>query len=179
MRSRKPVLDAAGCAADRAAMRGRNAGDPARTRGSFSPAPCLLRSPRCTHPSEYAQLTAGHTLHELGPISNICADWGQALSQGPAGPQAGGPGQHWNAGRVIRRRSNSSTCAIETIDAVLALAARYAQAARALGRQDVAETLERVPAHSAAHLPRGAAIAAPDARRGLAERPLSRRPGAL
>jgi formate C-acetyltransferase len=37
-------------------------------------------------------------------------------------------------------------CAVETIDAVLALAVRYAEAARALGRQDVADTLEHVPA---------------------------------
>ena len=28
-------------------------------------------------PEEYARLTAGRTLHELGPISNICADWGR------------------------------------------------------------------------------------------------------
>jgi len=26
--------------------------------------------------------TAGRTLHELGPISNICADWGNVLSEG-------------------------------------------------------------------------------------------------
>ena len=41
-------------------------------------------------------------------------------------------------------------CAIETIDAVLALARRYAEAARAKGRPDVADVLDRVPAHPAA-----------------------------
>ncbi|MEJ2459906.1 MAG: pyruvate formate lyase family protein [Novosphingobium sp.] len=40
--------------------------------------------------------------------------------------------------------------AVETIDAVLELARRYAVAARALGRDDLADILERVPAHPAA-----------------------------
>jgi formate C-acetyltransferase len=39
-------------------------------------------------------------------------------------------------------------CAIQTIDAVLDLAARYAAAARALGRDDIATLLERVPAQA-------------------------------
>jgi formate C-acetyltransferase len=37
--------------------------------------------------------------------------------------------------------------AIESIDAVLALAKRYADAARAMGRDEIAEILERVPAY--------------------------------
>jgi pyruvate-formate lyase len=96
-------------------------------------------------PEDYAQITAGRTLHELGPISNICADWGQALAQGLQGRKQA-------AFATLERCQDDPettgflTCALETIDAVLALAARYAQAARALGRQDVAETLERVPA---------------------------------
>ncbi len=39
--------------------------------------------------------------------------------------------------------------AIETIDAVLDLAARYARQAQLLGRQDLAEMLASVPAHPA------------------------------
>jgi formate C-acetyltransferase len=39
--------------------------------------------------------------------------------------------------------------AVETIDAVLALAGRYAAAARAFGRDDLVEVLNRVPAHPA------------------------------
>src|SRR5512136_1549078 len=34
---------------------------------------------------DWQRLTAGHTLHELGPINNICADWGMVLSQGLLG----------------------------------------------------------------------------------------------
>jgi hypothetical protein len=41
--------------------------------------------PPVYNPGDWAELTAGRTLHELGPISNICADWGQILSQGLLG----------------------------------------------------------------------------------------------
>ena len=36
-------------------------------------------------PDEWQRLTEGRTLHELGPINNICADWGMVLSQGLLG----------------------------------------------------------------------------------------------
>ncbi len=36
-------------------------------------------------PEDWQRLTAGRTLHELGPISNICADWGYVLTQGLSG----------------------------------------------------------------------------------------------
>jgi formate C-acetyltransferase len=98
-------------------------------------------------PEEYARLTAGRTMHELGPISNICADWGQSLSQGLLGRKQAA------LATLERCAAEPETveflnCALETMDAVLGLAERYAQAARMLGRVDVAETLERVPAHS-------------------------------
>lgn len=85
--------------------------------------------------------------HELGPISNICADWGYVLSQGLNGRR--------QAAEEAREQADGTPekvefldCAIEAIDAVLALAARYASEARGLGRDDVAEVLERVPAES-------------------------------
>jgi formate C-acetyltransferase len=94
-------------------------------------------------------LLEGRTVHELGPISNICADWGMVLGQG-----------------LLARRKTACASrdrlagdpeavefldgAIETIDAVLALARRYARGARELGRHDLAELLERVPAEPAA-----------------------------
>jgi formate C-acetyltransferase len=97
-------------------------------------------------PEEWAQLTSGRTLHELGPINNICADWGMALSQGLLGRK--------QAALDARARMYDDPqavafldCAIETIDAVLALAARYAAAAREAGRADVAGILEHVPAN--------------------------------
>jgi formate C-acetyltransferase len=99
-------------------------------------------------PEEWASRTAGRTLHELGPISNICADWGMVLSQGLLARK--------EAALAARQRLDAETeavefldCAAETIDAVLALAQRYAETARQMGRRDVAEILARVPAHPA------------------------------
>ena len=99
-------------------------------------------------PEEWSRLTAGRTLHELGPVSNICADWGLLLSQGLLGRREVALGTR-------QRLANDPQaiefldCAIETIDAVLALAARYARQASLLGRLDLAAVLEAVPAHPA------------------------------
>ncbi|MGB8212107.1 MAG: pyruvate formate lyase family protein [Anaerolineales bacterium] len=97
---------------------------------------------------EWSRLTAGRTLHELGPVSNICADWGLLLSQGLLGRR--------EVAMATRRRLADDPqalefldCAIETIDAVLALAHRYAIQAGRLGREDLVALLEAVPAHPA------------------------------
>jgi formate C-acetyltransferase len=98
--------------------------------------------------SEMRTLTAGRPIHELGPISNICADWGMVLSQGLL------------ARREVALRTKARLqadaevvefldCAIETIDAVLALAARYAQKAWQMGRYDLSDILDRLPAQPA------------------------------
>jgi pyruvate-formate lyase len=108
----------------------------------------VLGVPPVYSPGDWSSLTAGRTLHELGPVSNICADWELLLSQG-----------------LLGRREVALTtracladdphavefldCAIETIDAVLGLAARYAKQASLLGRQELASILESVPAHPA------------------------------
>src|SRR5512147_433805 len=34
---------------------------------------------------DWQRLTAGRTIHELGPINNVTADWGQALAMGLLG----------------------------------------------------------------------------------------------
>lgn len=96
-------------------------------------------------PEEWKRKTAGRTLHELGPISNICADWGMVLSQGLEGRR--------QAALETRKRVAADPeavefldCAIETIDAVLGLASRYREAAGSMGLYDVAAVLARVPA---------------------------------
>jgi len=96
-------------------------------------------------PQQWRELTAGRTLHELGPISNICADWGMVLSQGLLGRR--------EVAQAARRRLSDDSAAmeflaaaLETIDAVLGLARRYAEAALAAGRAELAEILQRVPA---------------------------------
>ena len=92
-------------------------------------------------------LTAGRTFHELGPISNVCADWGMILSEGLFA--------RMQTALSTRERMHSDAtavefldCAIEAIDAVIGLA-RYAAAARKCGREDVAVILDQVPAFPA------------------------------
>ncbi len=94
---------------------------------------------------DWDRLFAGRTRHELGPISNICADWGAVLADGLAGRRA--------VALATRQRLRDDAeavefldSAVETIDAVLGLAARYAAGARAMGREELAALLERVPA---------------------------------
>ena len=98
-------------------------------------------------PLQWKQITAAGSLHELGPISNICANWEMVLSQGLS--------KRKTVAMDTRRRLADDSeavefldCAVETIDAVLALAHKYAQAARRIGREEIAEILEHVPAHS-------------------------------
>ena len=109
----------------------------------------VRRIPPLYRPEQMDALRAGRTFHELGPISNICADWGMVLGQGLLARRA--------AAQAARARLASDQeaetfldAAVETIDAVLELARRYAAVARALGRDDVAEALQRAPAYPAA-----------------------------
>jgi pyruvate-formate lyase len=107
-----------------------------RTLGQVPPVPV---------PPDVLPHLEGRIFHELGPISNICADWEMVLSQG-----------------LLRRRKLAMetlarlegdgeaaeflTAAIETIDAVLDLARRYARRAEELGRHDLVAIFDRVPA---------------------------------
>ncbi len=97
---------------------------------------------------DWARLTAGRTLHELGPISNICADWSLLLKEGLLS-------RRQVAAETRARLANDPEAgefldsAIESIDAVLGLARRYAAEARTLGHEDLAKLLERVPARPA------------------------------
>jgi pyruvate-formate lyase len=104
--------------------------------------------PAIFSPEQWQKLFDRKTIHELGPISNICADWGMVLSEGLL--------KRKETALATRARTNGDAeaaefldCAVETIDAVLDLALRYARAARELDRDDLAEVLERVPAHAA------------------------------
>ena len=94
---------------------------------------------------DWSGLTAGKTLHELGPINNICADWGQTLNQGLLGRR--------RVAQETRQRCAGDIeavefldCALETIDAVLDLTARYAKEAERLGMHELVALLTHVPA---------------------------------
>ena len=83
--------------------------------------------------------------------SNICADWASSLEQGLLGrravAEAGLSKYAADPAAVAFLRA-----AIATIDAVLELAARYADAAREQGRTDLAEMLRQVPARAPRNL---------------------------
>ncbi len=97
---------------------------------------------------EWDELFRNKKGHEIGPINNICADWAMVLSQGLLGRK--------KVALATRERMSDDPeavefldCAIESIDAVLGLAKRYAVEARRMGKDDVAEVLDRVPAEGA------------------------------
>lgn len=87
-----------------------------------------------------------YILHELGPISNICADWEMVLRQGLIG-------RRQSALENLERFSNDPesveflNSAVETIDSVLGLVRKYLTKAESLGRKDLVDILNNVPAN--------------------------------
>ena len=79
-------------------------------------------------------------------VGNISVDWGMAVSHGLL------KRREFAAASLERMADDleaveSMTACIETIDAALGLAKRYADEARRLGRDDLAEILDHVPAN--------------------------------
>jgi formate C-acetyltransferase len=105
----------------------------------------LPKIPPIYSAADWQRLTAAWTMHELGPISNICADWGQVLSQGLLARRAAATATAVQKGDAPEA-AEFLAAAVETIDAVLDLARRYTEAARAQGRPDLAAILDHVPA---------------------------------
>lgn len=97
----------------------------------------LPNLPRIFDDAEWAEITATHFIHESGNISNLSPDYGKVIGSGLLHvlEKLGGSEEH----RAMRR----------AIQAVLALTARYEQAARAQGMDALADTLAWVPAHGA------------------------------
>ena len=90
--------------------------------------------PRIFDDAEWAAITEGHFIHELGNVSNLSPDYASVISVGLlALREKLGEGELHRATRI-------------SIDAVLKLTARYAAAARAKGDEALAEVLDRVPA---------------------------------
>ena len=110
----------------------------------------LQRIPDVFSPAQLAALTEGRTLHEGGNINNVCADWDRSISQGLAGRRAVAVETRARALAASRDEQVAFIdAALETIDAVAALAGRYAAEARRQGNDELADVLERVPAHGA------------------------------
>ena len=123
--------------------------------------------PRIFDDGEWAAITESHFIHELGNVSNLSPDYGRVIAAGLlAIREKLGDGEEHAAMRM-------------SIDAVLDLTKRYEAAAREKGYDDLADTLARVPALSAAHLPGGAAIPAHTALRHVVRGGLSQHAGPL
>jgi len=88
----------------------------------------------------------GKIFHELGPVSNICADWEMVLSEGLLKRKKTAEDSRIRLGNDPEA-VEFLTAAIETIDAVLDLSKRYSDEAGKMGRKDISEILAHVPAH--------------------------------
>ncbi len=105
----------------------------------------VVKVPPICNEAQLRVLLAGRRFHELGPISNVCADWDLLLRQGLVGRRQVALAARERLANDPEAREFLD-CALETIDAVLDLAGRYADEARRQGRGDLAQILERVPA---------------------------------
>ncbi len=81
---------------------------------------------------EWAEIRSSHHIHELGYQSNLAANYGKVLEKG-----------------LLALKDGADELCCRSIDAILGLTARYAQAAMESGRADIAEILAQVPAYGA------------------------------
>ena len=97
----------------------------------------MTAMPMIYTPEEWEEIRKTHYIHELGNVSNLSPDYGRVIRTGLL---------------ALRERAaalDPQAPVLEEIDAVLSLTERYAAAARAAGLTDLAEVLDRVPAHGA------------------------------
>ncbi|MDR1580273.1 MAG: hypothetical protein LBS35_07935 [Synergistaceae bacterium] len=96
---------------------------------------------------EWENLFRVYAMHESGIISNICADWGLLLREGLL-KRRGVIEKRYEreGGEKLKTLCETVT---EAIDAVLELAERYRQHALSVGEEEIAVTLEVVPARPA------------------------------
>jgi len=82
--------------------------------------------------AEWSDIKRKHYIHELGYCSNLCPDYGRAISGG-----------------LFPLQKNADLYARRSIDALLALTDRYQKAAEAASRPELAAILARVPRYGA------------------------------
>lgn len=91
--------------------------------------------PMIYSPDEWQDICAHHAIHEMGNVSNLSPGYGQVMARGlKALREELGDSPYHQAMRM-------------SIDAVLDLTGRYAQAAREAGDDALADTLDHVPAY--------------------------------
>ncbi|MBE6560400.1 MAG: pyruvate formate-lyase [Ruminococcaceae bacterium] len=82
--------------------------------------------------AEWAEIRRTHYIHESGYLSNLCPDYADVIRSG-----------------LLAAKNHADAASAAEIDALLHLVERYAATARAEGREDIADTLSRVPAYGA------------------------------
>jgi len=97
---------------------------------------CFVRTtrniPDCFTEAEWAEIKKDHFIHELGYYSNLCPDFAAVLSKG-----------------LLAIREGADEYGKRSIDSIIELSDRYKEEAKKVGRNDIAEVLERVPRYSA------------------------------
>ena len=83
-------------------------------------------------PEEWESIRAEHYIHELGYVSNLSPDYATTIATG-----------------LLARRESADPYQVRMIDAIIALSDRYLEAARAMGREDIAKVLTQVPRYGA------------------------------
>lgn len=81
---------------------------------------------------EWAEIKSKHYIHELGYMSNLAPNYERVIKNG-----------------LLKERENADEYGKRSIDAVLELVGRYREEAIKIGRTDVADILNKVPAYGA------------------------------
>ena len=95
----------------------------------------VANAPLIFDDAEWAEIKAGHYIHENGNVCNLNPDYAKVMDKGLIAVRGQlGDTEHDESARI-------------SIDAILDLTARYEKAAREKGMNDVADVLARVPAY--------------------------------
>lgn len=97
---------------------------------------CYMRTIKnvsdCFTEEEWNDIKKNHYIHELGYMSNLSPDYGKAIKMG-----------------LFELKKEADEYGKRMIDAIIDLAERYKAKAKELGREDIANILERVPKYGA------------------------------
>lgn len=81
---------------------------------------------------EWQNINDNHYIHELGFVSNVCADYAKILNQG-----------------LLKIKETANSFSARSIDALIELSDRYSIEAEKVGNYHVSEMLKRVPRYGA------------------------------
>lgn len=97
---------------------------------------CYMRTvkniPNIFDEEEWKAIKDEHFIHELGYMSNLSPDYGKIIQNG-----------------LLKMRETADEYGKQVIDSIIELAQRYREEAVKQGRNDIADTLGRVPAYGA------------------------------